>query len=171
MYGEGGCKPRLGASPPIHRSPSNPDEASLEHEPYCLRHLFACPSPEIAGVCESPPQPTSPTQTSRESTLRRPSDERRHRRLDTVKKTLKMRKSSLYVPLSVAYPVVRTSRISPGSRVSSRSAPATPCSALVPNLLSFNQRVSASRLSSKSSRLEEEKDPLLDLETRTDHKF
>ncbi|KAM3961286.1 uncharacterized protein ACR2FA_004623 [Aphomia sociella] len=173
MYCDGGCKPRLGASPPVHRSPSNvDDEAVYDHEAYGLRHLFACPSPEGAGACESPPQPTSPTQTSRDSTLRRPSDERRHRRLDNVKKTSKARKSSLYMPLSSAYPI-RTSRISPGARASSRSAPATPCSNLVPNLLNFTQRVSASRHGSRSSRFEEESNPLLsEIEhTRTDHKF
>ncbi|KAJ0180766.1 hypothetical protein K1T71_004170 [Dendrolimus kikuchii] len=171
MYCDGGCKPRVGSSPPVHRSPSNVDDSIYEHEAYGLRHLFACPSPEVAGACESPPQPTSPTQTSRESTLRRPSDERRHRRVEGAKKTPKARKSSLYMPLSMAYPV-RTSRISPGARASSRSAPATPCSSLVPNLLNFTQRVSASRHSSRSSRLEEEKNPLLtELEMRTDHKF
>ncbi|XP_037295694.1 uncharacterized protein LOC115454246 [Manduca sexta] len=171
MYCDGGCKPRLGSSPPVHRSPSNAEEILLEHEPYGLRHLFACPSPEVPGTCESPPQPTSPTQTSRDSTLRRPSDDRRHRRIECAKKTPKARKSSLYMPLSVAYPV-RTSRISPGARASSRSAPATPCSSLVPNILTFTQRVSASRHSSRSSRLEEEKDPLLtETEIHTDHKF
>ncbi|XP_061712700.1 uncharacterized protein LOC133521637 [Cydia pomonella] len=169
MYCDGACKPRLGASPPAHRSPARDD--NYEHEAYGLRHLFTCPSTELAGACESPPQPTSPTQ-SRESTLRRPSDERRHRRIDSLKKTPKARKSSLYMPLSVAYPV-RTSRVSPGSRVSSRSAPATPCGALVPNLLHFTQRVSATRHGSRSSRCDEENDPLLDAETetRTDHKF
>lgn len=171
MYCDGGCKPRLGASPPSHRSPSNVEEPVYDPEAYALRHMFACPSPE-PGACESPPQPTSPTQTSRESTLRRPSDERRHRRLESVKKTSKARKSSLYMPLSVAYPV-RTSRISPSARASSRSAPATPCSGLVPNLLTFTQRVSASRHGSRSSRLEEESNPLLsEIENiRMDHKF
>ncbi|XP_049867492.1 uncharacterized protein LOC126367790 isoform X2 [Pectinophora gossypiella] len=173
MYCDGGCKPRLGPSPPAHRSPSN-TEPMYDREAYGLRHLFACPSPEGAGACESPPQPTSPTQTSRDSTLRRPSDERHHRRLESVKKTSKARKSSLYMPLSVAYPV-RPSRTSPGARASSRSAPATPCGALVPNLLTFTQRVSASRYGSRSSRCEEESNPLLaDIEhehSRADHKF
>lgn len=167
LYCDGSCKPRLGASPPALRSPSDHSESAADREPLELRHLFRCPSPE----CESPPQPTSPTQVSRESTLQRPSEERRSRRLEAAKKALKTRKSSLYMPLSAAYPV-RTSRISPGARLSSRSAPATPCSSIVPNLLTFTQRVSASRHSSKSSRLEEEKDPLLkELETQGDHKF
>ncbi|RVE51238.1 hypothetical protein evm_004203 [Chilo suppressalis] len=171
MYCDGGCKPRLGASPPAHRSPSTLEEGAYDHEAYGLRHLFSCPSPDGPNACESPPQPTSPTQTSRESTLRRPSDERRHRRLETVKKTPKVRKSSLYMPL-VAYPT-RTTRISPGTRASSRSAPATPCSGLVPNLVTFTQRVSASRHGSRSSRLEEESNPLLaEAESsRADHKF
>ncbi|KAL0842429.1 hypothetical protein ABMA28_014533 [Loxostege sticticalis] len=160
MYCDGGCKPRLGASPPALRSPPAA-EPVCEHE---LRRLFACPSPDAP----SPPQPTSPTQ-SRDSTLRRPSDERRHRR---EKKTARARKSSLYMPLSVAYPP-RTSRVSPGARASSRSAPATPSGGLVPNLLTFTQRVSASRHGSRSSRLEEESDPLLaEIESaRPDHKF
>ncbi|KPJ19088.1 hypothetical protein RR48_12599 [Papilio machaon] len=175
MYCDGGCKPRLGTSPPAHRSHSNVNDAVYDQEAYGLRHLFSCPSQENAGACESPPQPTSPTQTSRESTLRRPSEERmdrRTRRLDNVRKTLKARKSSLYMPLSMAHPG-RQSRVSPGTRVFSRSAPATPCGALVPNILIFTQRVSASRHSSRSSRLEEENDPLLaDVENpRTDHKF
>lgn len=160
MFCDGGCKPRLGASPPALRSPPAA-EPVCEHE---LRRLFACPSPDAP----SPPQPTSPTQ-SRDSTLRRPSDERRHRR---EKKTARARKSSLYMPLSVAYPP-RTSRVSPGARASSRSAPATPSGGLVPNLLTFTQRVSASRHGSRSSRLEEESDPLLaEIESaRPDHKF
>ncbi|XP_004930355.2 uncharacterized protein LOC101739887 isoform X1 [Bombyx mori] len=167
LYCDGSCKPRLGASPPALRSPSDHSESAADREPLELRHLFRCPSPE----CESPPQPTSPTQVSRESTLQRPPEERRSRRLEAAKKALKTRKSSLYMPLTAAYPV-RTSRISPGARLSSRSAPATPCSSIVPNLLTFTQRVSASRHSSKSSRLEEEKDPLLkELETQGDHKF
>ncbi|CAH2073184.1 unnamed protein product, partial [Iphiclides podalirius] len=175
MYCDGGCKPRLGSSPPAHRSQSNVTDAIYDQEAYRLRHLFSCPSHENAGACESPPQPTSPTQTSGESTLHRPTEERfdrRTRRLDNVRKTLKARKSSLYMPLSMAHPG-RQSRVSPGTRVSSRSAPATPCGALVPNILIFSQRVSASRHSSRSSRLEEENDPLLaDVENaRTDHKF
>ncbi|XP_068629986.1 uncharacterized protein [Battus philenor] len=175
MYCDGGCKPRLGASPPAHRSHSNMTDAVYDQEAYGLRHLFSCPSQDNAGACESPPQPTSPTQTSRESTLRRPTEERtdrRTRRLENVRKALKARKSSLYMPLSMAHPG-RQSRISPGTRVSSRSAPATPCGALVPNILIFTQRVSASRHSSRSSRLEEENDPLLaDVENPgTDHKF
>lgn len=170
MYCDGACKPRLGPSPPVHRSPSNVDDSVYDREAYGLRNLFACPSPE-AGACESPPQPTSPTQTSRDSTLRRPSDEGRHRRADNIKKTPKARKSSLYMPLSVAYPV-RPARTSPGTRASSRSAPATPCGSLVPNLLNFT-RISASRHGSRSSRFDEESDPLLmDMElSRTDHKF
>ncbi|KAJ2953012.1 hypothetical protein O0L34_g7394 [Tuta absoluta] len=170
MYCDGGCKPRLGASPPAHRSPSNVDECTYEREAYGLRHLFSCPSPEGTGACESPPQPTSPTQTSRDSTLRRPSDERHHRRLENVKKTSRTRKSSLYMPLSVAYPV-RPSRISPGVRTSSRSAPATPCGALAPNILNFTQRVSA--YGSRSSKCDEESNPLLmDSEnSHTEHKF
>ncbi|XP_041977619.1 uncharacterized protein LOC121731971 isoform X2 [Aricia agestis] len=168
MYCDGGCKPRLGSSPPPRRS--NTDDSIYDQEMYGIRQLFPA-SPENAAACESPPQPTSPTQ-SRESTLRRQLEERRQRRQDPIKKNPKMRKSSLYMPLSVGYHG-RTSRISPGSRVSSRSAPATPCGGLVPNLLTFTQRVSASRLSSRSSRLEEENDPLLaDIETtRTEHKF
>lgn len=174
MYCDGACKPRLGPSPPAHRSPSNMDDMVYDREAYGLRHLYACPSPEATGACESPPQPTSPTQ-SRDSTLRRPSDERHHRRLESVKKAPKSRKSSLYMPLSVAYPV-RTSRISPGTRASrhpvSRSAPATPCGALVPNLLNFTQRVSTSR-QSRSSRLDEESNPLLldSDNSHADHKF
>ncbi|XP_059045212.1 uncharacterized protein LOC131840999 [Achroia grisella] len=172
MYCDGGCKPRLGQSPPTHRPPSNVDDDTVyDPEAFGLRHLFTCPSPEGAGTCESPPQPTSPTQTSTESTLRRPSDERRHRRRDNVKKSSKGRKSSLYMPL-VTHPV-RNTRISPGARTSSRSAPATPCSNLVPNLLNFTQRVSASRHSSRSSRLEEESNPLISEAeySHTDHKF
>ncbi|XP_026747694.1 uncharacterized protein LOC113508786 isoform X2 [Trichoplusia ni] len=169
MYCDGGCKPRLGSSPPVNRSLDEVDDSMYMHEAYgSLRQYFTgMPDPP-----ESPPQPTSPTQTSRDSTLRRPSDERRQRRLESVKKTPRQRKTSLYMPLSVAYPV-RTSRISPGTRASSRSAPATPCSSLVPNLLAFSQRVSASRNGSRSSKFEEESDPLLaELEhTRTDHKF
>ncbi|KPJ05007.1 hypothetical protein RR46_04123 [Papilio xuthus] len=76
MYCDGGCKPRLGTSPPAHRSHSNVNDAVYDQEAYGLRHLFSCPSQENAGACESPPQPTSPTQTSRESTLRRPSEEK-----------------------------------------------------------------------------------------------
>ncbi|XP_028174463.1 formin-like protein 13 isoform X3 [Ostrinia furnacalis] len=150
MYCDGGCKPRLGASPPGHRSPGAPEP--------CPRAAYAPRPPPPAPA--SPPRPTSPTQ-SQDST-RRPSDERRPRK--------KPRKSSLYMPLSVAYPT-RT-RPSPGARVSSRSAPATPCGAL-PNLLTFTQRVSASRVGSRSSRFEEESNPLLaDIENaRTDHKF
>ncbi|CAK1581503.1 unnamed protein product [Parnassius mnemosyne] len=175
IYCNGGCKPRLGASPPAHRSHCNDNDTVYDQGAYGLRHLFSSPSQENAGACESPPQPTSPTETSRESTLHRPSGERsdrRSRRLENVRRTLKARKSSLYMPLSIAHSG-RQSRISPGSRVSSRSAPATPCGALVPNILIFTQRVSASRHSSRSSRLEEENDPLLaDVENpRTDHKF
>ncbi|XP_072944306.1 uncharacterized protein [Epargyreus clarus] len=166
-YCDGACKPRVGNSPPPHSNRSR----IYENEPYesVLRHLFESDH-EPPGVCQSPPQPTSPTQTSNESTLRRPSDERRQKHLDNVRKTYKARKSSLYMPLSAGY-TGRCSRISPGTRASSRSAPATPCG--VPNLFSFSQRVSASRHSSKSSRLEEENDPLLaDVENpRTDHKF
>ncbi|XP_013194054.1 uncharacterized protein LOC106137701 [Amyelois transitella] len=181
LYCNGSCKPQLGTSPPSlsRRSPSNPDEDSsggdflpgYGHEAYGLRNLFSCPSPEGAGV-ESPPQPTSPTQTSRESTLRRLNDDRRHRRLDSAKKSSRTRKSSLYMPLSVAYPG-RTSRKSPGTRTSSRSAPVTPCNPLVPNLLTFAPRVLASRHSSRSSRCEEESNPLLaEIEQiRLDHKF
>ncbi|CAK1545092.1 unnamed protein product [Leptosia nina] len=167
MYCDGGCKPRLGASPPLRHTHSNSEDTVFDHEAYGIRHLF--PSPE-AGACESPPQPTSPTQTSRDSTLRRMSDDRRLRRLDLGKKS-RTRKSSLYMPLSAGYSG-RSSRISPGTRISSRSAPATPCGALVPNLLNLTQRVSASRLSSRSSRLEEENDPLLAPDTETtEHKF
>ncbi|XP_075969961.1 uncharacterized protein LOC142972595 [Anticarsia gemmatalis] len=174
MYCDGGCKPRLGSSPPVHRSLSNVDDTGYDHDGYVMRHALFAPSPELAGACESPPQPTSPTQTSRESTLRR--ENRFPRRENPVKIIRRPRKSSLYVPLSAAYQV-RSSRISPGARASSRaasrSAPATPCGSLVPNLLNFTQRVSASRHGSSSSRFEEESDPLLaDLEhTRTDHKF
>ncbi|XP_047021867.1 uncharacterized protein LOC124631490 isoform X1 [Helicoverpa zea] len=170
MYCDGGCKPRLGSSPPIHQSLDEDDDNNMYmHEAYGSLRQYYTGKPDPP---ESPPQPTSPTQTSRDSTLRRPSDDRRHRRLESVKKTPRQRKTSLYMPLSVAYPV-RTSRISPGTRASSRSAPATPCSSLVPNLLTFSQRVSASRHGSRSSKFEEESDPLLaDLEnTRTDHKF
>ncbi|XP_053625725.1 uncharacterized protein LOC128683793 isoform X2 [Plodia interpunctella] len=171
LYCDGGCKPRLGASPPSHRSPSNLDEDAAtpgyEYEAYGLRQLF---SSEGAGACESPPQPTSPTQ-SRDSTLRRPSDENRRRRVEP-KKIPRSRKSSLYMPLSVAYPV-RTSRKSPGARASSRSAPATPCNPLVPNFLNYAPRVLTSRHSSRSSRCEEESNPLLsEVEhARLDHKF
>ncbi|XP_045486051.1 uncharacterized protein LOC111000845 isoform X1 [Pieris rapae] len=170
MYCDGGCKPRLGASPPLRHAHSNSEDTIFDHEAYGIRHLF--PSPE-AGTCESPPQPTSPTQTSRDSTLRRLSEDRRLRRLDIGKKSSRTRKSSLYMPLSAGYSG-RTSRISPGTRISSRSAPATPCGALVPNLLNLTQRVSASRLSSRSSRLEEENDPLLATDTEnqiSEHKF
>ncbi|CAG5051117.1 unnamed protein product [Parnassius apollo] len=163
MYCDGGCKPRLGTSPTAHRSHSNVNHKVYDHEAYGPHNLFSSPSEENAGACESPPQPTSPTQTSKESTLHIPSDERserRSRRLENVRKTLKARKSSLYMPLSIAHSG-RQSRISPGSRISSRSAPATPCGALVPNILIFTQRVSTSRYSSRSSRLEEENDPLL----------
>ncbi|XP_039747457.1 uncharacterized protein LOC120624790 isoform X1 [Pararge aegeria] len=162
MYCEGGCKPRLGSSPPPRRASPNADDSYCERAAY-LRHLFLN-SPDTPGGCESPPQPTSPTQ-SRESTLRRQIDERCQRRHDLFRKTAKSRKSSLYIPLS---------KIPPGTRkLLTRSAPATPSGALVPNLLNFTQRVSASRHSSKSSRLEEENDPLLvDGEpARTDHKF
>lgn len=151
MYCDGGCKPRVGTSPTIHQSPSNLESITYEHEAFGVRHMFHSPP-----ACESPPQPTSPTQTSRDSS-RRPSEDRRQRRLDSLKRNI--RKSSLYMPLT-AHPV-RPSRISPGTRASSRSAPATPCSNLVPNLLNFTHRVSASRNSSRSSRLEEEYDPLL----------
>ncbi|KAF9422236.1 hypothetical protein HW555_002045 [Spodoptera exigua] len=169
MYCDGGCKPRLGSSPPTHQSLEEDDDNNMYmHEAYGSLRQFYTGKPDPP---ESPPQPTSPTQTSRDSTLRRTSDERRHRRLESVKKTPRQRKTSLYMPLSVAYPV-RTSRISPTTRTSSRSAPATPCSSLVPNLLTFSQRVSASRHGSRSSKFEEESDPLLaELEQRTDHKF
>ncbi|KAJ8725922.1 hypothetical protein PYW08_004105 [Mythimna loreyi] len=170
MYCDGGCKPRLGSSPPIHQNLDEDDDNNMYmHEAYGSLRQYYTGKPDPP---ESPPQPTSPTQTSRDSTLRRTSDERHRRRLESVKKTPRQRKTSLYMPLSVAYPV-RTSRISPGTRTSSRSAPATPCSSLVPTLLTFSQRVSASRHGSRSSKFEEESDPLLaDLEnTRTDHKF
>ncbi|GBP68733.1 hypothetical protein EVAR_99003_1 [Eumeta japonica] len=152
---EGACRPRLGPSPPIHRSPSNVDETIYEHDIQNLRRMLAATPSDI---CESPPQPTSPTQSSRESTMRRPSDERRHTII--VKRVPKSRKTSLYMPLSTAN-AGRSCRISPGPKVSSRSAPATPCGALVPNLLSFSQRLSSSGRGSRSSRLEEENDPLL----------
>ncbi|XP_050678664.1 uncharacterized protein LOC126974949 isoform X2 [Leptidea sinapis] len=167
MYCDGSCKPRLGASPPLRHTHSTSEDTVFEQDPYDLRHVF----PSEAGACESPPQPTSPTQTSRDSTLRRLSEERRFKRLDALKK-MRARKSSLYMPLSIAY-TGRSSRISPGSRMSSRSAPATPCGALVPNLLLLSQRVS-SRHSSRSSKLEEEQDPLLATETENagvEHKF
>ncbi|KAI8434605.1 hypothetical protein MSG28_003142 [Choristoneura fumiferana] len=164
MYCDGACKPRLGASPPAHRSPAR--DENYEQEANGLRHLFTRPSTESPATCESPPQPTSPTQ-SRDSTLRRPSDERRHRRIESIKKTTKARKTSLYMPLS-SYP--SRTRVSPGVR-SSRSAPATPCGALVPNLLHFT-RGSATRQGSRSSRCDDENDPLLDVESsRADHKF
>ncbi|OWR52244.1 hypothetical protein KGM_209631 [Danaus plexippus plexippus] len=162
MYCDGGCKPRLGSSPPPRRSSPSADDSYCERAAY-LRHLFLT-SPDTPGGCESPPQPTSPTQ-SRESTLRRQIDERCQRRHDFLRRPPRTRKSSLYIPLS---------KVPPGSRkFLTRSAPVTPSGALVPNLLSFTQRVSASRLSSKSSRLEEENDPLLiDGEAAdTDHKF
>lgn len=162
LYCEGGCKPRLGSSPPPRRASPNADESYCERAAY-LRHLFLT-SPDTPGGCESPPQPTSPTQ-SRESTLRRQIDERCQRRQELFRKTPRTRKSSLYIPLS---------KIPPGTRkLLTRSAPATPSGALVPNLLNFTQRVSASRHSSRSSRLEEENDPLLgDVEPpQTDHKF
>lgn len=174
MYCDGGCKPRLGSSPPVHRSLSNVDDTVYDHEGYVLRHALFAPSPELTGACDSPPQPTSPTQTSRESTLRR--ETRFPRRENTIKTIRRPRKSSLYVPLSAAYQV-RNARVSPGarpsSRAASRSAPATPCGSLVPNLLNFTQRVSASRLGTTSARFEEENDPLLaDLEhARIDYKF
>nr|XP_026489968.1 uncharacterized protein LOC113396293 isoform X1 [Vanessa tameamea] len=162
LYCDGGCKPRLGSSPPPRRASPSTDDTYCERAAY-LRHLFLT-SPDTPGGCESPPQPTSPTQ-SRESTLRRQIDERCQRRHDLFRKTPRTRKSSLYIPLS---------KIPPGTRkLLTRSAPATPSGALVPNLLNFTQRVSASRLSSRSSRLEEENDPLLaDVESsRMDHKF
>lgn len=167
MYCDGACKPQLGSSPPVPLLLEDYHRGLVEE----LRNMMACPPPDSNGACESPPQPTSPTQTSRDSTLRRPSDERRHRRVDNTKKAPKGRKSSLYMPLSVAYPV-RTSRTSPGARASSRSAPVTPCGGLVPNLLNFT-RVSSSRHGSGSSRFDEESDPLLmEMElSRTDHKF
>ncbi|XP_045783556.1 uncharacterized protein LOC123879700 isoform X2 [Maniola jurtina] len=162
LYCDGGCKPRLGSSPPPRRTSPNADDSYCERAAY-LRHLFLT-SPDTPGGCESPPQPTSPTQ-SRESTLRRQIDERCQRRHDLFRKTQKTRKSSLYIPLT---------KIPPGTRkLLTRSAPATPSGALVPNLLNFTQRVSASRHSSRSSRLEEENDPLLaDGEpANMDHKF
>ncbi|CAB3239206.1 unnamed protein product [Arctia plantaginis] len=174
MYCDGGCKPRLGPSPPVHQSLSNVDDTGYDNESYILRHTLFAPSPELTGACESPPQPTSPTQTSRESTLRR--ENKLPRRENAVKIIRRPRKSSLYMPLSAAYPV-RSSRISPGTRPStraaSRSAPVTPCGSLVPNLLNFTQRLSASKHGSSSLQFEEECDPLLnDIEhTRTDHKF
>lgn len=174
LFCDPGCRPRLGPSPPIQQSPSHNEETNVfDHDFERLRHLYSCPCPSPDTIaCESPPQPTSPTQTSRDSTLRRSSDERRHRRPDTIKKNPKARKSSLYMPLTSAYSV-RPSRVSPGSRVSSRSAPATPCGSLVPNLLALTQRMSASRHGSKSSKLEEECDHLLtdDNSANTDHKF
>lgn len=77
------------------------------------------------------------------------------------------------MPLSSNYNG-KVSRISPGSRASSRSAPATPCGGLVPNLLAFTHKVSVSRQSFKSSKLEEENDPLLtdnEASKDGDHKF
>lgn len=175
MYCDGSCKPRVGPSPPVHRSLSDVDDTGFDNESFHIpRPCFFPPSPDMSGACESPPQPTSPTQTSRESTLRR--ENRLPRRENVVKIIRRPRKSSLYMPLSSAYSV-RSSRISPGTRpstrVASRSAPATPCGSLVPNLLNFTQRVSASRHGSSSLRFEEESDPLLnEIEhTRTDHKF
>lgn len=173
MYCDGGCKPRVGSSPPVYQSfddDEDDDNNMYMHEAYGSLRKFHTGKPD-PPECESPPQPTSPTQTSRDSTLRRTSDERRQRRLECVKKIARQRKASLYMPLSVAYPI-RSSRISPGARTSSRSAPATPSSSLVPNILTFSQRVSASRLGSRSSKLEEESDSLLDLDpTRTENKF
>ncbi|XP_045445621.1 uncharacterized protein LOC123653670 [Melitaea cinxia] len=162
LYCDGGCKPRLGSSPPPRHASPGGDDPYCERAAY-LRHLFLT-SPDTPGGCESPPQPTSPTQ-SRESTLRRQIDERCQRRHDLFRKTTRTRKSSLYIPLS---------KIPPGTRkLLTRSAPATPSGALVPNILNFTQRVSASRLSSRSSRLEEENNPLLaDVESAAeDHKF
>ncbi|XP_011549569.3 uncharacterized protein LOC105381525 isoform X2 [Plutella xylostella] len=159
---DGGRKPRLGPSPPVPRSPSH-DEV-FEHEHERLRHLYHCPCPSPdAAACQSPPQPTSPTQMSRDGSL-----QRNYRRGDAARRAAaRVRKSSLYMPLSTAYPM-RPARVSP--RASSRSAPATPCGSLVPNLLAL----SISRHSSRASRLQEENDPLLDDEPyrpRRSHKF
>lgn len=146
MYCDGGCKPRLGSSPPS-RSPLGADEA-CEREARALRRLLrgeASPTP----ACPSPPRPTSPTQ-SRESTLQRP---------ERAKRT---RKSSVYLPLHSAGQ----------AKGRARSEPATPCGALVPNLLTLPHRMS-SRYSSRTSRCGDEGDPLLfDVEQgRTEHKF
>ncbi|XP_026329891.1 uncharacterized protein LOC113237556 isoform X1 [Hyposmocoma kahamanoa] len=146
MYCDGGCKPRLGSSPPS-RSPLGADEA-CEREARALRRLLrgeASPTP----ACPSPPRPTSPTQ-SRESTLQRP---------ERAKRT---RKSSVYLPLHSAGQ----------AKGRARSEPATPCGALVPNLLTLPHRMS-SRYSSRASRCGDEGDPLLfDVEQgRSEHKF
>ncbi|KOB68348.1 Uncharacterized protein OBRU01_18987 [Operophtera brumata] len=161
MYCEGRWRmPVLGTSPNRHRRSSSEDIV-FEPEAYGVRHVIHPPPAE--EPCESP---TSPKQTK--DSIRRPNEDRRQRRLDSIKRNI--RKSSLYMPLSTAH-AVKPSRISPGARASSRSAPATPCSNLVPNLLNFTHR--ASRHSSRSSRLEEEYDSLLlDTEqSRMDHKF
>lgn len=151
--------PVLDTSPTRQRSPS--EDIVFEPEAYGVRHVI---HPPAQATCESP---TSPKQTTKDS-IRRSNEDRRQRRLDSIKRNI--RKSSLYMPLSTAH-VVRPSRTSPGARASSRSAPNTPCSNLVPNLLNFTHR--ASRHSSRSSRLEEEYDALLmDTEqSRMDHKF
>lgn len=159
MYCIHGCEPRRQNASYRHQ-PSNGEQVL---ESYGVRQPLQSP-PSLGS------RQTSPTQSSQEG-VRKQSDEKKQRRL-TESLKWNSRKSSLYMPLSTAHQA-RPSRVSPGSRAFSMSAPATPCSNLVPNILNLTQRVSASRHSSRSSRLEEEYDPLLTVveQARNDDKF
>ncbi|KAL4707395.1 hypothetical protein ACJJTC_008580 [Scirpophaga incertulas] len=153
--------PRADGSPTTSPLPST-DGGPLEPEFLALQQYFRnAVARRTRSERErlSPPRPVSPTDS-----VNWPAEERR------LKRKLRTRKSSLYMPLTSAQPPPPPAPPRPRApRAASRSAPATPSDAL-PTFSRPSRH--GSRLSFRNSHLEEESNPLLDEgDTHFDHKF